>query len=645
MSEKKEIAEILKNPTEYAKKLEIPKLVKLLQKLSNAYYDNIEIVPDNIYDKLEIVLKERDPKNKFLFQTGVEKRNKEDVDLPFTMPSLNKIKPKEKELKKWFDKYEGSYFVMDKLDGISVQFYKDKNGNIDLYTKKQTSVGTSKKYLIDYLISKKTQENIPNNTSIRGEVVISKEDFEIFKDEFKNPRSVVAGLLNTDTIDKRIIKLVKYVTYDILSDKNVLIEDKLIKLKNWGFNVVWNQEINKEEEDIEQELIKILIQRKIKSDYLIDGLVIFDNSQPYSNSIDNPKNTIAFKMNQETDMKDVEVEEVIWTPTKYYYLQPIVRIKPTKLTGNTTITYLTAHNAKYVYDNNIGKGSIIKIVRSNEVIPFIVDVVKPSKKPDMPNMKYHWNSTEVKIIVDEPSKEILQEIEIKLILHFFRKLKVKFLSEGIITKLYNNKYNSIKKILIAASTRDEDPYKISGLGKKIMIKIYQEIDNAMKKIKLHELMHSSAKFGETLGSKKLKKVIDVYPKILEYKSIEEINENVLKIKGFSDKTASLFSSNLKSFCDFLEEITSNTTYTFNFSSKKNKNEKFVDEIIVMTGFRSDEISEFIENNGGKISSSVSKNTTLVIYVENDKPQSKLVKAKELGIKMITKENFEKKYIN
>ena len=147
------------------------------------------------------------------------------------------------------------------------------------------------------------------------------------------------------------------------------------------------------------------------------------------------------------------------------------------------------------------------------------------------------------------------------------------------------------------------------------------------------------------NSKILKKVIDVYPKILEYKSIEEINENVLKIKGFSDKTASLFSSNLKSFCDFLEEITSNTTYTFNFNSKKNKDKKFVDEIIVMTGFRSDEISEFIENNGGKISSSVSKNTTLVIYVENDKPQSKLVKAKELGIKMITKENFEKKYIN
>ena len=67
--------------------------------------------------------------------------------------------------------------------------------------------------------------------------------------------------------------------------------------------------------------------------------------------------------------------------------------------------------------------------------------------------------------------------------------------------------------------------------------------------------------------------------------------------------------------------------------------------VVMTGFRSQEIADFIEKNGGKISGSVSKNTTLVIYVETDKLSSKLEKARELGIKLMTKTEFEKKYIS
>jgi NAD-dependent DNA ligase len=294
---KKEIAEILKDPTEYANNLEISKLVKLLQKLSDAYYSDIEIVDDSIYDKLEAVLKKRDQDNKFLFQTGVSNKDKTDVELPYTMPSLNKIKPKEKELKKWFKKYEGSYIIMDKLDGISVQLHKNNKGQIELYTKKQTNIGTSKKYLIEHLINKKALDKMPNNTSIRGEVVISKKDFEPFKDEFKNPRSVVAGLMNTDKIDNRIAKVAKYIVYDILSHKEK-IKNKLKKLEDWGFDTVWNCEIgdvqdasqdasddNDDEqdnqEDMEQKLIKILLERKIKSDYLIDGLVVFDNSQGY----------------------------------------------------------------------------------------------------------------------------------------------------------------------------------------------------------------------------------------------------------------------------------------------------------------------------------------------------------------------------
>ena len=72
--------------------------------------------------------------------------------------------------------------------------------------------------------------------------------------------------------------------------------------------------------------------------------------------------------------------------------------------------------AKYIQDNKIGKGSIIKIVRSGDVIPYIVEVVKPSKKPDMPDIEYKWNETDVHIVVVNPNEEIKRKISIIVII-------------------------------------------------------------------------------------------------------------------------------------------------------------------------------------------------------------------------------------
>ena len=126
----KDLDLIKTNPIKYANEVPIKKLVTVLQKLSDYYYgEKKELITDEIYDQMIDVLKERDPQNLFLFQTGVSKPSKEDVQLPFPMPSLDKMKPGEKSLTNWFTSYHGPYVVSDKLDGISVQIYKDKNGN------------------------------------------------------------------------------------------------------------------------------------------------------------------------------------------------------------------------------------------------------------------------------------------------------------------------------------------------------------------------------------------------------------------------------------------------------------------------------------------------------------------------------------
>jgi hypothetical protein len=140
----RDLDKIINDPETYAKEVDVKKLVSVLQKMSDYYYASGEsLVDDDTYDQMLDVLKDRDPENPYLFQTGVEKPSKDDKDLPFSMPSLNKIKPGEKSLTKWFNDYNGPYIVMDKLDGISMQLYKDENGEIDFFTKKQTNVGTS----------------------------------------------------------------------------------------------------------------------------------------------------------------------------------------------------------------------------------------------------------------------------------------------------------------------------------------------------------------------------------------------------------------------------------------------------------------------------------------------------------------------
>jgi len=647
----KNIETIILDPVKYARSITIKKLVSLLQKLSDVYYTETNpLVDDDVYDALYDVLKEREPHNAYFFQTGVKKPSNKDVVLPYQMPSLNKIKPNEKTLERWFNTYTDTYIIMDKLDGISIQIHKNELGEIDMYTKKQTGMGTSKKHLLKYVVSDTILNKIPNNTSIRGELVISQKDFKKLNhnDEFKNPRSMMSGLVNVDKLDTRIANKAQFIAYSIIHPR-YKIGKQLAILTKWGFNTVWYEKLDNADNDsdninsIEAKLIKLLSERKAQSEFLIDGLVITDNSAIHEHSDTTPKYAIAFKMNMEENMKDAIVEEIEWSPTMYGYLQPVVRIKPIILDGNVTITYVSAHNARYVYDNNIGKGSIIKIIRSGDVIPYIVSIVKHNDTPDMPTIKYKWNETKIEIIVKNPTADILDKIQIKQNIHFFKTIKVKYLSDGIITKLHNAGYKTIIDILKASHTKDTELYDINGLGEKIILKIYEQIDKAFKKIKLAEFMAGSLQFGRGFGVRKLNAIIKKHPDILTIK--QDIKQLILDIDGFSDTLADKFCANLDNFKKFMKSI--NKIYNIKNeqneqNEQKQNNQLMINEIIVMTGKRNNTIIEFIENNGGKIGSSVSKNTTLVIH-DGDINSSKMQKAKELNIKQMTTTEFIKQY--
>jgi DNA ligase (NAD+) len=241
----RDLQKIVDDPETYANSVTVKRLVTILQKCDDQYYATSDpLVDDDTYDSMREVLKERDSKNIYLFQTGAHTVSRDDVALPFGMPSLDKIKPGEKSLPKFFKEYPGPFIITDKLDGISLQIYKDAHGNVDMYTKKQTMLGTSKKHLIKHLIKQKTLDAIPCNTSVRGELLISKKDFTEYENLFapgsddrpSNPRNFIGGLQNSSVIDTRVLDKIQLVMYGIISPQ-LTFSDQIMRLKKWGFKV------------------------------------------------------------------------------------------------------------------------------------------------------------------------------------------------------------------------------------------------------------------------------------------------------------------------------------------------------------------------------------------------------------------------
>ena len=110
--------------------------------------------------------------------------------------------------------------------------------------------------------------------------------------------------------------------------------------------------------------------------------------------------------------------------------------------GNN-IKFISGKSGKFIYDNKLGKGSIIKVIRTCDVIPDVYEIVKSSKEADMPDGKYKWNETKVDLISLDKKDE--DKINMKLITDFFKTLDVSSLGPGTIKKLYENGYDNIKE--------------------------------------------------------------------------------------------------------------------------------------------------------------------------------------------------------
>ena len=643
------VKKIKQNPLDSIGELSIQDLEEVIVYTSDKYYNSSKpVIDDTTYDLLIDYLRLRDPKSKVLKNIGAPIKSKNKVKLDYHLGSMDKIKPSNpNKFEAWIKKYKGPYNLSDKLDGVSALLVYKKDKSIRLFTRGTATEGQDITVLIKYLklpsyeeikeyASKKkiSSDNEDNILAFRGELIINQKTFEKnWSDTLKNARNAVAGLVNSKKINADLAKDTHLVLYEVV-DPFLKIDTQFKILNELGFKVVKNKTVD----SISYELLsKYLRERRTKGEYLIDGIIVTDSMKHERNEEGNPEYAFAFKDVLEDQVAQSTIIQIEWKISKNGYLNPTVVIEPVSI-GGVKICRVSAHNAKYVVDNNLGAGAKIEVIRSGDVIPYIQKVLKPASKPDLPKSKWHWNETEVDIISDDMECD---DLKIRNLQAFFSTLNTKGMGEKNVEKIYNAGMNTIEKILKAS---EKDMLKIDGFKEKTASNLVAGIKDSLQNVSLAKLIAASNTLGEGIGECRMKQVLEVYPNLMtDYKkwTKKEFTNYIKELEGWEEKTSSVLVNNFDDFIKFYNKIKS---YVSLETKKKIKESKLTGMTMVLSGFRDCALQEKLELQGVKISSSVSKNTNYLVVKDQatiDEGTGKVQKAQDVNVKIITKEQLIK----
>ncbi len=605
------------------------KLVAIIKRANKLYYNSTPILTDNEFDVIKDFVATKYPANEDIFEVGAEvERNK--VQLPYEMWSMDKIKPDTNALHNWQIKYNGPYVLSCKIDGVS-GLYTTEGTEPKLYTRGDGKIGQDVSYLIPYL-------HLPREKGIvvRGEFIMAKKDFETkYSKLFANPRNLVAGVINHKHLDEKI-KDIHFVAYELIKP-SVKPSEQMKMLTDYGFEVVKYEIDNEISND---SLSKLLVDLRKTYKYEIDGIIVTDD-KVYKRVSGNPPYAFAFKMVLSDQVAEAMVTDVIWTPSKDGYLKPRVQISPIKL-GGVTINYATGFNGAYIYENKIGIGALIQLVRSGDVIPHIIGVTQKATEPKMPNVPYKWNDTHVDIMLEDVENDptVLE----KNITAFFKGIGVEGLGAGNVARIIQAGFDSVAKII---NMDINDYLTVEGFKEKMATKIHDGIEDKVNEASLTLLMSASNIFGRGFSSKKIELIMKELPYILlsDDDKGQKVND-VAAIKGMATKTAEAFVEKIPAFVDFLNDIGQEDKLYEDeeqVEEKKDTTNPLYAKSIVLTGFRDKKISELIKSVGAVEGSSVSKNTFVVLAKSKDDDTTKAETARKLGVPIMTASEFMSTY--
>ena len=608
----------------------IDKLKEQIIKANESYRLGNPIISDTKYDQLVEELAILSPDDELLTKIGhhiTDESRK--IKLSIDMASMNKLKSID-DINDWSRlkniKKSESVILTPKLDGLSL--------GVDERCGKATTRGDGEYGQRSDEHYKLIQNHLKSNEHFDftyGEVMMSKQTFlNKYSSDFANPRNLVAGLLNSP--DPRPgLKDCTYIKYGAISKSsynshNFDTKQELLDLLNVNQDVTIPYYICKISELNEDLLIDLF--HKWGIEYEIDGIIIEINDLELQSKLgretssNNPCYARAFKHESFTESAETEVIGITWNISKMGLLKPILHVKPVKLDG-VTVSNVTGNNARFVKDMGLGKGSIVRIIRSGFVIPKIVEVIKSTdfEMPIIDGVEIGWNDNEIELVALNDT----DDQKLKKIIAFFEILEADNVSEGVITQLWVAGYRTIKDIL---NLKISDLEKIDRFGKRKSQIVYNSIQKSVSKVQLSKLQHATGIF-KGLGSLRLVK--------LEHFKTKPSVDDVMMIDGFAESSAKSYVDGYDEFFDFIKNLP--ITIIEKVEAVKISND-LEGVSFIFTGVRRPDLVKIIEIRGGKECSSVSKNTTHLVCADKNSSSSKMKKAIDFGIQILDVKDLE-----
>lgn len=612
------------------------KIFQTLNFLDDYYYNGESLVSDAVYDK--IIDYYKDIRGQEYKKIGAPIKG-EKVRLPIHMGSMDKVKPGSSDLRNFLAKYKNQKCIMDKLDGTSLLLDLRIAGKPKAYTRGNGTYGQDISHKINHILGTNCLSSWKHGGFVRGELIVPKSHWEKISHKGKNARNYVSGIVNQKLVIPDELKNITFVAYEWCVSlengtmENLSISDQLTHLKTAGFTTVTFNIY----EDIEEDALpEILTEYRARSDYEIDGIIVQDDVYHPRNTSKNPKYAKAFKMDTMCDSKITTIKNIKWQASQDGSLRPTAIFEPVELSG-VTISRASAYNAAYVKENNLGKGAKVKIIRSGEVIPKIVEVIS-CNHADFPDSEYVWDENNTHIYLKDKDND--KTVKIKQILYFCRTLDIAFFKEGLISKAYDCGCDSIMKII----SLTEDSllgYGIDGVKNKTASKIIESIKSKLATASVGDFAAATPYFN-SMAKKRMNVINAEIPDWLDL-SNDELNDKIVSLSGFSEKTASVIVSGKDHFREFFNNCkTKNIKIcagsVHKSSSTKIESNLLSNKIFLFTGFRDKVLKEKILANGGEVKDTLTKKITHLIIPNKDFSNGKVSKAIEAGITIVSKDD-------
>lgn len=603
-----------------------------------AYYNKQSIVSDKIFDTWIDELNKLDPKNSALIEIGSEPiSNWEKYTHLSPMGSLNKCQTYD-EFIKWKNDYiadTDQYFLTLKLDGLSVSLIYEDGVLSKAVTRGSGITGELITANVIKMLGVPLRLKEKINATIRGEILLSKENYSKFFKDYSNTRNAASGI--SRRYDGQGCDKLSVLVYQLLSDdvEITTYQDQFIILTKLGFMVPNFQIVNSAEEIL---TIKNSYQASLRDKYEfeLDGLVIHNNDLnkclAFGDLHGRPKASIAFKF--DSIAKEAKIIDIINQVGSSGRITPVAVFSPKVNLMGADIERASLHNFTNINELGIDIGCTVLVCRSNDVIPYIEELVTSTNsifKSPKQCPACQAETIETGEYLQCPNFEQCPAQIKGRILNWISVLDIKEWGEELISRLVDNK--KIFNINDLYSLSVETLAGLDRMGDKSAKKCYDILRE-----------HTNLSLDEFLGGLSIPMVGPNTIKMLMthgYESLEDILklsiEDFEKVPGLGPIKAKSLKNGLLYNKDLINNLLEN-----GIAIKQKIIGKLTGKSICITGSTVNKrsvLEKMIVDAGGTMKSSVGKNLNYLIIADINSASSKAVAARKLGTTLLSENDF------